>query len=458
MPTFPWSRIHPTVTDAASSPLARRERPKVREKARRRSRSTSIAMRVEPDGERWATDETDGEPGAAADAVEDARGASRAMWTCAYADSRGCAECFTLTLPCAGAARRGCVECLRYARERTGAGWDARATRAAAREGQLECLKYLHENECPWDAGACGEAARRGHLECLKYLHENGCPWDEWAYRPVAQGGHPGCLRYLRENGCPRGERMVDSTASPIQRERNTNVHGEAFSRAGQRQRRREQVVVDDDQNHRLATAGRVFKHKNVAAVKAADTKRYDRGSVKSVRRVTHWPLLQEYKGGHVARVTREDNKDISNVHQPRRQRMKELCAMYNCEEVPTRGDGNCQFRALSVGIYEREDRHAEVRANIVQHLRENSERYFQFVESGEVFADYVNRISQDGQWGDEITLRAFVEYYSRGVRVLSDNEQNSVIDHIREGLQGDAITITHYGEVHYNGTKPIHA
>jgi len=137
---------------------------------------------------------------------------------------------------------------------------------------------------------------------------------------------------------------------------------------------------------------------------------------------------------------------------------MKELCAMYNCEEVPTRGDGNCQFRALSVGIYEREDRHAEVRANIVQHLRENSERYFQFVESGEVFADYVNRISQDGQWGDEITLRAFVEYYSRGVRVLSDNEQNSVIDHIREGLQGDAITITHYGEVHYNGTKPIHA
>ena len=458
MPTFPWSRIHPTVTDAASSPLARRERPKVREKARRRSRSTSIAMRVEPDGERWATDETDGEPGAAADAVEDARGASRAMWTCAYADSRGCAECFTLTLPCAGAARRGCVECLRYARERTGAGWDARATRAAAREGQLECLKYLHENECPWDAGACGEAARRGHLECLKYLHENGCPWDEWAYRPVAQGGHPGCLRYLRENGCPRGERMVDSTASPIQRERNTNVHGEAFSRAGQRQRRREQVVVDDDQNHRLATAGRVFKHKNVAAVKAADTKRYDRGSVKSERRVAHWPLLQEYKGGHVARVTREDNKDISNVHQPRRQRMKELCAMYNCEEVPTRGDGNCQFRALSVGIYEREDRHAEVRANIVQHLRENSERYFQFVESGEVFADYVNRISQDGQWGDEITLRAFVEYYSRGVRVLSDNEQNSVIDHIREGLQGDAITITHYGEVHYNGTKPIHA
>ena len=97
---------------------------------------------------------------------------------------------------------------------------------------------------------------------------------------------------------------------------------------------------------------GRVFKHKNVAAVKAADTKRYDRGSVKSVRRVTHWPLLQEYKGGHVARVTREDNKDISNVHQPRRQRAKELAPCIISEEVPTRGDGNCQFRALSVGIY----------------------------------------------------------------------------------------------------------
>ena len=137
---------------------------------------------------------------------------------------------------------------------------------------------------------------------------------------------------------------------------------------------------------------------------------------------------------------------------------MKDLCGMYNCEEVRVDGDGNSQFRALSLGLYEREDRHAEVRANIVQHLRENSERYFQFVERGEVFVDYVNRIAQDGQWGDEITLQAFVEYYSRSVRVLSDNEQNSVIDYIREGLQGDAITITHYGEVHYNGTRPIRA
>ena len=59
-------------------------------------------------------------------------------------------------------------------------------------------------------------------------------------------------------------------------------------------------------------------------------------------------------------------------------QRMTELCAMYNCEEVQMQADGNCQFRALSFGLYGSEDRHAEVRANIVQHLRENSERYFQ--------------------------------------------------------------------------------
>ena len=142
---------------------------------------------------------------------------------------------------------------------------------------------------------------------------------------------------------------------------------------------------------------------------------------------------MQGYKGGRIAQGTGEDDKevlnDISNVNQPQQQHMKDLCAMYNCEEVPTQGDGNCQFRALSLGLYGSEDRHAEVRTNIVQHLRENSERYFQFVES-EFFADYVNRISLDGQWGDAITLQAFVEYYSRGVRVLSDNEQNPVFDH----------------------------
>ena len=166
---------------------------------------------------------------------------------------------------------------------------------------------------------------------------------------------------------------------------------------------------------------------------------------MKSERTVTNWPHMQEYKGGDIARVTREDNKevlnDISNVNQPQQQHMKDLCAMHNCEEVPTQGDGNCQFRALSLGLYEREDRHAEVRANIVQHLRENSERYFQFVESGEVFADYVNRISQDGQWGDEVTLRAFEQCNGRGVRVLSDNEQNPVINPTFEGPLEDTIT-----------------
>ena len=52
----------------------------VREKARRRSRSrsTSIAMRVETHGERRTTGETDDEPGAVADAIEDARGGARA--------------------------------------------------------------------------------------------------------------------------------------------------------------------------------------------------------------------------------------------------------------------------------------------------------------------------------------------------------------------------------------------
>ena len=53
-------------------------------------------------------------------------------------------------------------------------------------------------------------------------------------------------------------------------------------------------------------------------------------------------------------------------------------------------------FRALSLGLNGSEDRHAEVRANIVQHLRENPETYAGFVEGAEVFANYVNRISRD--------------------------------------------------------------
>ena len=59
-----------------------------------------------------------------------------------------------------------------------------------------------------------------------------------------------------------------------------------------------------------------------------------------------------------------------------------------------------------------------------------------------------MNRISQDGQWGDEVTLRAVEQCNGRGVRVLSDNEQNPVINPTFEGPLEDTITITHYGEV----------
>ena len=153
-----------------------------------------------------------------------------------------------------------------------------------------------------------------------------------------------------------------------------------------------------------------------------------------------------------------ETQSQVPLAERARRLHMQDLCARHNCEEVQTQGDGNCQFRALSLGLNGSEDRHAEVRANIVQHLRENPETYAGFVEGAEVFANYVNRISRDREWGDEVTLRAFEQCYRRGVRVLSDNEQNPVINPRFEGPQEDTITITHYGELHYNGTKPIRA
>ena len=139
VPTFPASiRRHAraTVTDAASPRIARRARAK-----RARARAASIAMRVETDGERRTTGETDDEPGAVADAIDDARGGARAVWTCAYAESRGCVECFNLTLPCVGAARRGCVECLRCARARAPKAFHAPSSGGTdARQRQVKTL------------------------------------------------------------------------------------------------------------------------------------------------------------------------------------------------------------------------------------------------------------------------------------------------------------------------------
>jgi hypothetical protein len=74
--------------------------------------------------------------------------------------------------------------------------------------------------------------------------------------------------------------------------------------------------------------------------------------------------------------------------------------------------DGNCLFHGLGYPHMH----HAAVRHAVVAHLRLHWDEYAPFVDEG---SDYLVRMARDGEWGDELVLRAFHHFSGRPICVL---------------------------------------
>ncbi len=61
------------------------------------------------------------------------------------------------------------------------------------------------------------------------------------------------------------------------------------------------------------------------------------------------------------------------------------------------------QFRAISLGLYGTQDRHAEVRAYAVAYMQRNPNLFVKYL--GEEYKDYLSSMALSGTWGDELTL-----------------------------------------------------
>ena len=101
----------------------------------------------------------------------------------------------------------------------------------------------------------------------------------------------------------------------------------------------------------------------------------------------------------------------------PFRERLRE-CGMV---ETYIDADGNCQFRALADQLFNDQERHAELRIAAVNQLRSEPEYYGAFVHD-EDWESYVQRMKQDGEWGDQGTLQAVADAYKVTVHLYSAN------------------------------------
>ena len=139
----------------------------------------------------------------------------------------------------------------------------------------------------------------------------------------------------------------------------------------------------------------------------------------------------------------------------PERQLLRRRLFWRGLRENEVDGDGNCQFRAIADQLYGSSDRYAEVRANIVEHLRSNSSRYSAFVPDS--YDTYIENMGRDGNWGDHLTLQAASNVYGLEIRVYTSYDGNweRVIRPTDDGNIRRAIQLSFYAELHYNSVYP---
>lgn len=138
------------------------------------------------------------------------------------------------------------------------------------------------------------------------------------------------------------------------------------------------------------------------------------------------------------------------------RERLGHVMDKYHAKAQPVEGDGNCQFRALSQQLHGDQNYHGDLRARVVEQLKTMPERYENFVL--EPYTDYVTRMSQGGEWGDNVTLQAASDKLGRNIQVLTDMEGADCIQvHPSEKMSEPAekpLCLTFLTEVHYDAAE----
>ena len=98
------------------------------------------------------------------------------------------------------------------------------------------------------------------------------------------------------------------------------------------------------------------------------------------------------------------------------------------------KGDGNCQFRAISHSLFGSEDFYEMVRKRSVAYLAEFRGDYENFLEDPNAFDDYLRNMSMDKTWGDEITLCCAANAFECLINVVTSESSNWYLQYWPKG------------------------
>mmetsp|Transcript_25089 Transcript_25089/g.34575 ORF Transcript_25089/g.34575 Transcript_25089/m.34575 type:complete len:339 (-) Transcript_25089:57-1073(-) len=119
--------------------------------------------------------------------------------------------------------------------------------------------------------------------------------------------------------------------------------------------------------------------------------------------------------------------------------------------------DGNCLFRSCSHHLYGHQRHHAVIREKVVRHMRSNPDMYSIYFECAEEWTDYIDMMSRNRTWGDELVLRAVTDAYGTAIHVVQSTDENWYLVYRPDGKKTDKqIFLTYLSPVHYNALVSV--
>ena len=164
-----------------------------------------------------------------------------------------------------------------------------------------------------------------------------------------------------------------------------------------------------------------------------------------------------------------ESKKNNSFNESKKNNSYKNLTYLKNFKIINEIGDGNCQFRAFARKFYSvvtpfsiknYAESHYDMRCLIINFLKSHKNMWCNFIDQD--YESYLNVMSRDEQYGDNITLFAFVEMTGCIVIIHNTNSsQNSETIHEpksnnnKKMLSGEYLHLL-YTDLHYNTLENI--
>jgi len=111
-------------------------------------------------------------------------------------------------------------------------------------------------------------------------------------------------------------------------------------------------------------------------------------------------------------------------------------------------GDGNCLFRSISYQVYGDSQYHGVLREKCMDYVEAERTFFINYIDGD--FKEYVNRMRQNGEWGDNVEIQAMSELYGRRVEIYAYRVEP--MKTYQRHLGGDnPIRISYHCRSHYN-------